>query len=218
MKWFEQHLDLRKDPTRLVKGTQRVISVRLDYLPENTNCIDVLNDDKAYISRYALGRDCHKLMRKHLKHLGDWLTEEISAAWFEYFGFCPILEKHLAKPASMDRQTHIIIIASCWQLVFLGELLTDCPLPLTQTTEQSRCGSCSACLDICPTNAFPEPYQLDATKCISYLTIEHKGFIPEELRAPMGIVCLVVMTVIGLPLEPLCIRWRSGVRPKACAR
>ena len=190
MEWFEQHLELRKDPTRLVEGTQRVISVRLDYLPENTNCLDVLNDaDKAYISRYALGRDYHKLMRKRLKRLGDWLTEEIQPHGFRVFSdSAPILEKHLAEKAGLGWiGKHTLLLsrhAGSW--FFLGELLTDCPLPLTQPTEQPRCGSCTACLDICPTNAFPKPYQLDATKCISYLTIEHKGPIPEELRVPMG--------------------------------
>ena len=190
MEWFEQHLELRKDPTRLVEGTQRVISVRLNYLPENTNCLDVLNDaDKAYISRYALGRDYHKLMRKRLKHLGDWLTEEIQPHGFRVFSdSAPILEKHLAEKAGLGWiGKHTLLLsrhAGSW--FFLGELLTDCPLQLTQSTEQPRCGSCTACLDVCPTNAFPEPYQLDATRCISYLTIEHKGPIPEELRAPMG--------------------------------
>ena len=99
MEWFEQHLELRKDPTRLVEGTQSVISVRLDNLPENTNCLDVLNDaDKAYISRYALGRDYHKLMRKRLKRLGDWLTEEIQPHRFRVFSdSAPVLEKHLPR-------------------------------------------------------------------------------------------------------------------------
>jgi len=190
MEWFERHLDLRKDPTRLVEGTQRIVSVRLDYLPENIECIEILNDpDKAYVSRYALGRDYHKLMRKRLKHLGDWLTDEIQPHGFRVFSdSAPILEKHLAEKAGLGWiGKHTLLLsrnAGSW--FFLGELLTDCPLPLTQKTEQARCGSCTACLDICPTKAFPKPYQLDATQCISYLTIEHKGAIPVELRAPMG--------------------------------
>ena len=190
MEWLERHLDLRKDPTRLVPGTQRVISVRLDYLPENTDCIGILNDpDMAYISRYALGRDYHKLMRKRLKHLGDWFSGEIAPHGFRVFSdSAPLLEKHLAEKAGLGwiGKHTLLLSRSAGSWFFLGELLTDFPLPSTREHEQARCGSCTACLDICPTNAFQAPYQLDATKCISYLTIEHKGPIPEALPEPMG--------------------------------
>ena len=190
MEWFERHLDLRKDPRRLVKGTQRVISVRLDYLPENSRCIEILNDhDKAYISRYALGRDYHKLLRKRLKKLGDWFADEINPHGFRVFtDSAPILEKHLAEKAGLGWiGKHTLLLsryAGSW--FFLGEILTDYPFPLTLAREQPRCGSCTACMDICPTNAFPSPYRLDSKRCISYLTIEHRGPIPEELREPMG--------------------------------
>ena len=190
MEWFERHLDLRKDPTQLVPGTQRVISVRLDYLPESIDCNDILNDpDMAYISRYALGRDYHKLMRKRLKHLGDWFSNEIAPHGFRVFSdSAPLLEKHLAEKAGLGwiGKHTLLLSRSAGSWFFLGELLTDFPLPVSDEHEKGRCGSCTACLDICPTNAFPAPYQLDATKCISYLTIEHKGPIPEALRAPMG--------------------------------
>ena len=161
MEWFERHLHLRKDPSQLVKGTQRIISVRLDYLPENTRCIEILNDhDKAYISRYALGRDYHKLLRKRLKKLGDWITDEITPHGFRVFtDSAPILEKHLAEKAGLGWiGKHTLLLsryAGSW--FFLGEILTDYPFPLTQTREQPRCGSCTACMDICPTNAFPSP-------------------------------------------------------------
>ena len=182
MKWLEQHLDLRKDPTRLVGAHKSDFrSARL--FAENTNCIDILNDpDKAYISRYALGRDYHKLMRKRLRHLGDWLTEKSNLMDFGYFQILRPFSKStsLKKPDSDgSANTHYCYRAGR-AVGFSGELLTDCPLPLTQTTEQSRCGSCTACIDICLTNAFPEPYQLDANKCISYLTIEHKGSIQKN--------------------------------------
>jgi len=190
MEWFERHLELRKDPTRLVEGTKRVISVRLDYLPEHTDCIDILNDpDKVYISRYALGRDYHKLMRKRLKQLGDWFSEEIAPHGFRVFSdSAPILEKHIAEKAGLGwiGKNTLLLSRNAGSWFFLGEILTDYPLDLSKTTEQPRCGSCTACLDICPTQAFPEPYRLDATKCISYLTIEHKGPIPIELRKPIG--------------------------------
>ena len=190
MEWFKRHLNLRKDPRLLVKGTQRIISVRLDYLPENSRCIEILNDqDKAYISRYALGRDYHKLLRKRLKKLGDWFTNEIAPHGFRVFtDSAPILEKHLAEKSGLGwiGKNTLLLSRYAGSWFFLGELLTDFPLPLTKTREYPRCGSCTACLDICPTNAFAAPYRLDSRRCISYLTIEHKGPIPEEFREPMG--------------------------------
>ena len=190
MDWFERNLELRKDPTQLVAGTKRIISVRLDYLPENTDCIKILNDpDKAYVSRYALGRDYHKLMRKRLKQLGDWFSEQIAPHGFRVFSdSAPILEKHLAEKAGLGwiGKHTLLLSRSAGSWFFLGELLTDYPLPISAQAEDSRCGSCSACIDICPTDAFKAPYELDATKCISYLTIEHRGPIPEEFRKPMG--------------------------------
>ena len=190
MDWFARNLELRKDPTQLVAGTQRIISVRLDYLPKNTECIQILNDpNKAYISRYALGRDYHKLMRKRLKHLGDWFSEQIAPHGFRVFSdSAPILEKHLAEKAGLGwiGKHTLLLSRSAGSWFFLGELLTDYPFPISAKSEQSRCGSCSACIDICPTDAFKAPYKLDSTKCISYLTIEHRGPIPEEFRKPMG--------------------------------
>ena len=116
MDWFERNLELRKDPTQLVAGTKRIISVRLDYLPENTDCIEILNDpDKAYVSRYALGRDYHKLMRKRLKQLGDWFSEQIAPHGFRVFSdSAPILEKHLAEKRRIHdvaRVLHVLISA-----------------------------------------------------------------------------------------------------------
>ncbi len=190
MDWFHRHLELRRDPTALQPGTRRVISVALDYLPENTDCIEVLNNpDAAYISRYALGRDYHKLLRKRLKHLADWLGDTVGEHGYRVFtDSAPILEKHLAEKAGLGwiGKHTLLLSRSAGSWFFLGEILTDCPLPLTEHRERPKCGSCTACLDICPTQAFPAPYQLDANRCISYLTIEHAGIIPEEFRAPMG--------------------------------
>jgi len=190
MDWFHRHLELRRDPTALQPGTRRVISVALDYLPENTDCIEVLNNpDAAYISRYALGRDYHKLLRKRLKHLADWLGDTVGEHGYRVFtDSAPILEKHLAEKAGLGwiGKHTLLLSRSAGSWFFLGEILTDCPLPLTEHRERPKCGSCTACLDICPTQAFPAPYQLDANRCISYLTIEHAGVIPEEFRAPMG--------------------------------
>jgi epoxyqueuosine reductase len=190
MQWFEAHQALREDPCALVPNTQRVISVALDYKPDAMDDWTVLNDpDLAYISRYALGRDYHKLFRKRLAQLSTWLNETITPHGYRVFSdSAPILEKHLAEKAGLGWiGKHTLLLSrdgGSW--FFLGEILTDCPLPVTEVTESPRCGSCTACLDICPTNAFVAPYQLDARKCISYLTIEHEGPIPEPLRAPMG--------------------------------
>ena len=190
MDWLEKNLALRKDPKQLFHGTKRIISVRLDYLPENTRYVQILNDkDKAYISRYALGRDYHKLLRKRLKKLGDWFSQEIAPHGFRVFAdSAPILEKHLAEKAGLGwiGKHTLLLSKDSGSWFFLGEILTDYPLPIHEIREQPRCGSCTACMDICPTDAFPEPYRLDSRRCISYLTIEHKGPIPEELRRPMG--------------------------------
>lgn len=190
MEWFHRHKALRKDPNLLHPGTQRVISVALDYLPENVECIEILNEpDLAYISRYALGRDYHKLLRKRLKSLAEWLTDAVGPHGFRVFAdSAPLLEKHLAEKAGLGwiGKHTLLLSRSAGSWFFLGEILTDCPLPITAVAETPRCGSCTACLDICPTDAFPAPFQLDSNRCISYLTIEHQGVIPEALRAPMG--------------------------------
>lgn len=190
MQWMQTHQGLREDPRALQPNTERVISVALDYKPEAMDDWAVLNDPNlAYISRYALGRDYHKLFRKRLNQLSSWLAETIAPHGYRVFSdSAPILEKHLAEKAGLGWiGKHTLLLSregGSW--FFLGEILTDCPLPLTEITESARCGSCTACLDVCPTNAFVAPYRLDASRCISYLTIEHKGPIPEALRAPMG--------------------------------
>ncbi len=179
----------RCHPEQLVPGTQRIISVRMDYLPADPRCHEVLNNPElAYVSRYALGRDYHKLIRRRLQQLADKIAEV--AGPFGYRAFvdsAPVLEKAVASQAGLGWiGKHTVVInrqAGSW--FFLGELFTDLPLPI-DTPVSSHCGSCQACIDICPTKAILAPYQLDAGKCISYLTIEHRGAIPVELRRPIG--------------------------------
>lgn len=194
MNWLAAHGNKRSRPEELVPGTLRVISVRMNYLPGDTQQIKVLKEPtKAYISRYALGRDYHKLIRKRLAQLGrkieDALPEALKTGEQRPFvDSAPVMERPLAAKAGLGwTGKHTLILnsdAGSW--FFLGELFTYLPLPLDESEQPNRCGDCRACLQICPTDAFPQPYTLDARRCISYLTIENKGPIPEEFREPMG--------------------------------
>ena len=190
MEYMARHGRKRTRPAELEPGTLRVISLRMDYQPEEQAAPDKLltQAEIAYISRYALGRDYHKLMRQRLKKLA--LRIETVTGPFQYRVFvdsAPVMEKPLAEKAGLGwvgKHTNLINRkAGSW--FFLGEIYTDLPLTTDQQTS-SHCGSCNACIDICPTKAIVSPYNLDARLCISYLTIELHGEIPEPLRAMIG--------------------------------
>jgi len=189
MDYMSRHGHKRTRPARLLPGTLRIISVRMDYLPPATDPELVLsNPGLAYISRYALGRDYHKLMRKRLQRLAKKIEGQVGPFQYRVFtDSAPVMEKPLARNAGLGWQgKHTNLInkqTGSW--FFLGELYTDVALPMDKPAED-HCGSCSACIDICPTRAIIAPYQLDARLCISYLTIEHHGAIPQELRPLMG--------------------------------
>ena len=191
MQWMSEHGEKRYHPDQLLPGTQRVISVRMDYLPDDSNMIAVLKDEnKAYISRYALGRDYHKLIRNRLKTLAKEIEHAVPNSIIQrpFVDSAPVMEKPLAEKAGhgwVGKHT-LVINSQAGSWFFLGEIYTSLPLPIDQSTEQDQCGDCKACLKVCPTDAFPAPYVLDARRCISYLTIELKGSIPEEFREPMG--------------------------------
>jgi epoxyqueuosine reductase len=189
MDYLHRHGSKRWRPAELVPGTLRVISVRMDYLPANDAPLEQLQDPAAaFISRYALGRDYHKLMRKRLQKLAKKIEQEIGSFGYRVFvDSAPVMEKPLAVKAGLGWQgKHTNLVnrdAGSW--FFLGELYTDLPLPTDKPVED-HCGRCSACLDRCPTRAIVEPYLVDARRCISYLTIEHSGPIPPELRPLLG--------------------------------
>jgi len=191
MAWLAEHGDKRWRPDKLLPETVRVITARMDYLPADSGLVKTLrNPDKAYISRYALGRDYHKLIRKRLAKLADKIDACVPGAVIQrpFVDSAPVLEKPLAEKAGlgwMGKNT-LILNSEAGSWFFLGEIYTSLPLPQDQSKQDNQCGNCSACLSICPTNAFPKPYVLDARRCISYLTIEHKGVIAEELRPLMG--------------------------------
>ena len=190
MAYMASHGSMRSRPDELVPGTVRVISVRMDYLPEDTQMAQVLaQPEKAYISRYALGRDYHKLIRKRLQTLAEKITAVIGPFGYRAFvDSAPVLEKPLARKAGlgwMGKNT-LILNSKAGSWFFLGELLVDIPLPVDEPNDRDHCGSCTACLEVCPTQAFVGERVLDARRCISYLTIELKGSIPEELRPLMG--------------------------------
>lgn len=191
MGFLAEHFEKRIDPTLLVPGTTRVIMLRMDYLPSDIRTLDVLaNPNKAYVARYALGRDYHKLIRKRIKHLGEWLSDqcEEQVKFRPFVDSAPVLERPLAKDAGLGwiGKHTLLLNRSAGSWFFLGSLFTNIALPLDEPLKDTHCGSCTACLDVCPTQAFPTPYTLDARRCISYLTIEFKGSIPLELRPLMG--------------------------------
>lgn len=190
MEYLANHSDLRFSPASLHSGTQRVISLNMAYLPESVETVKRLQTkDKGYVARYALGRDYHKLIRKRLTQLAKKIELAVGEHGYRAFvDSAPILERQIAEQAGMGwiGKNTLLLSPKAGSWFLLGEVFTNLPLPVDKPTAKRHCGSCSACLDKCPTNAFVEPWVLDASKCISYLTIEYDGVIPEELRSKMG--------------------------------
>ena len=190
MRYMHRHGTKRSRPEELVPGTLRVISARMDYLPQaQDGALPLLDhDSKAYISRYALGRDYHKVLRMRLRALARRIEERVGEFGYRVFvDSAPVLEKALAEKAGLGwigKHTNLID-RDFGSWFFLGELYTDLPLPVDEP-EVSHCGSCRACIDVCPTDAIVGPYKLDARRCISYLTIELKESIPVEFREAIG--------------------------------
>ena len=190
MDYMARHGARRARPAELVPGTMTVITARLNYLPPAARASDVVLADptKAFVARYALGRDYHKVLRAKLERLAGKIRDDTGAFGYRVFtDSAPVLEVALAAKSGLGwRGKHTLLLtrdAGSW--FFLGEIYTSLPLPETPP-QTAHCGSCTACIDICPTHAIVGPYELDARRCISYLTIEHVGSIPEELRPLMG--------------------------------
>jgi epoxyqueuosine reductase len=190
MDYMANHGSKRSRPAELIPGTCRVLSLRMDYLADDTKPMQILESpDKAYISRYTLGRDYHKLVRKRLATLARRIEAEAGGGNYRAFvDSAPVLERAIAERAGLGwiAKNTMLINENAGSWFFLGEIYTDLPLPADEPQTSKHCGSCTACLDICPTQAFTGPFQLDARRCISYLTIEHKGSIDPELRPLMG--------------------------------
>ena len=211
MSYMQRHGVRRSRPELLVEGTVRVISVRMDYLPNGQDEAQDLLDHKsrAYISRYALGRDYHKVLRGRLQRLATQIEEHIGAFGYRVFvDSAPVLEKALAEKAGIGwigKHTNLLNKkAGSW--FFLGELYTDLPLPV-DAAATAHCGTCRACIDVCPTQAIVAPYKLDARRCISYLTIELRGSIPVEFRKPIG------NRIYGCDDCQLCCPWNKFAEP-----
>ena len=191
MDYMRRDLHLREHPTRLRPGTLSVISVRMDYQPKAESACAVLRDGtKAYVSRYALGRDYHKLMRSRLKKLAGRIEQKIGKHGYRVLAdSAPALEKALARDARLGwiGKNSLLLHRKAGSWFFLGEIYTDLHLPPDEGPRpRNHCGSCSACLDVCPTRAIVAPYKVDARRCISYLTIENHGPIPVEFRKAIG--------------------------------
>jgi epoxyqueuosine reductase len=190
MRYFDRHGATRARPAELVPGTVRVICARLDYVaPEARDSREVLDDARmAFVSRYALGRDYHKVLRSRLQQLAQRISSEIGGFGYRVFtDSAPVMEVELAAKAGLGwRGKHTLLLhREAGSYFFLGEIYTDLPLPVDRA-QSEHCGTCTRCLEVCPTAAIVAPYRLDARRCISYLTIEHPGAIPEELRPLMG--------------------------------
>ena len=191
MEFMRRDLHLREHPAQLRPGTLSVISTRLDYRPHAESAERLLKDSgRAYISRYTLGRDYHRLMRARLLKLGKKIEEVVGPHGYRVLtDSAPALEKALARNARLGwiGKNTLLLNQDAGSWFFLGEIYTDLALPVSESgLAENRCGKCNACIRICPTQAFVAPYQLDARRCISYLTIEHHGAIPVELRPLMG--------------------------------
>ncbi len=190
MDYMAKHGVKRSRPAELIPGTLRVISVRMDYTPPTAkDSWQVLEDgSRAFISRYALGRDYHKVLRARLEKLAQKIRAETEKLNYRVFtDSAPVMEVELARKASLGwRGKHTLLLSrEHGSLFFLGEIYTDLPLPVDEA-QSEHCGNCTECIKVCPTQAIVAPYQLDARRCISYLTIELKGSIPLEFRPLIG--------------------------------
>lgn len=195
MAYMGDHGKMRSRPTELVPGVTRVISLRMDYLPAGTEPLTQLQSPAdAYVARYALGRDYHKVIRRRLVKLWKQITDYLLEHGIDHHrarvftDSAPVLEKALAEKAGLGwiGKNTLLLNQTAGSFFFLAEIFTDLPLALNKPATSNHCGSCTRCLDVCPTAAIVAPYQLDARRCIAYLTIEHRGSIPVEFRAPMG--------------------------------
>ena len=210
MEYMRRHGRKRTRPGELVDGTVRVISARMDYWPRGSrDARSVLADSRrGYIARYALGRDYHRVLRSRLARLARAIEKRAGARGFRAFvDSAPVLEKALARDAGLGwigKHTNLLDRDGSWFL--LGELYTDLPLP-PDAPVTDHCGSCRACIDVCPTQAIVAPYELDARRCISYLTIELRGSIPEPLRHAIG------NRVFGCDDCQLFCPWNKFARP-----
>lgn len=189
MDWMARHGDMRSRPRELMPGTVRAVSVGLDYGQDEEDAWRTLEDGRrAYVARYALGRDYHKLMRNRLQKLAERIAAEIGPFGHRVFvDSAPVLERALARDAGLGWiGKHTCLIdkdGGSW--FFLGEIYIDLPLPIDPPAT-AHCGTCVRCIDVCPTQAIVAPHRLDARRCISYLTIEHEGSIDEALRPGIG--------------------------------
>jgi epoxyqueuosine reductase len=188
MIWMEETADRRASPAGLWPDVRSVISLGMSYAPAGDPLALADRPDLGRISVYAQGADYHDVVKKALKALARWLVAEAGCELKVFVDTAPVMEKPLAEAAGLGWQgKHTNLVSrrdGSW--LFLGAIYTTLKLEETPEPHAVHCGSCRACLDICPTNAFPAPYRLDARRCISYLTIEHKGPIPEEYRAAIG--------------------------------
>lgn len=199
MNYMSERAHLRANPAELQPGTIRVITARMDYLPDNTEirqAIDwrdmemakVENPTQAVVAMYARGRDYHKVLRQRLQTLAEEIQKKVGSLGYRVFvDSGPVMEVELAQKSGLGwRGKHTLLLnREAGSMFFLGEILVDVPFPVDEPIT-SHCGECAACINICPTGAITAPYQLDARRCISYLTIEHKGSIPLEIRPLMG--------------------------------
>ena len=187
MTWMEETRERRRHPRAMWDGARSAVVVGMNYGPRQDPMAGLAHKDRAVISCYAQGKDYHDLLKKRLKQLARTFSEETGAEVKVFVDTAPLMEKPLAEAAGLGWQgKHTNLVSQdlgSW--LFLGVMLTSAQLE-PDASGGDHCGSCRACLDICPTDAFPAPYKLDARRCISYLTIEHKGPIPEQFRAAMG--------------------------------
>ena len=187
MDWMEARRNLREDPRRLMPSLKSILVLGMNYGPDTNPLPELEKRQKGVISVYARGEDYHKIIKKKMKRLGHFMECRFGAEVKSFVDTAPIMEKPLAQAAGLGWQgKHTNLVArdfGSW--MFLGVLLSDMALPLSKP-HGDHCGTCRACLDICPTNAFPKPFQIDARRCISYLTIEYKGVLPKAFRKAMG--------------------------------
>jgi epoxyqueuosine reductase len=211
MHYMARHGTRRARPAELIPGTLRVITARLDYLPPRAKppAAVLADPHRAYVARYVLGRDYHKVLRNKLARLARRIADAVGPFRYRVFtDSAPVLEVALAAKSGLGwRGKHTLLLTrEAGSFFFLGEIYTDLPLPVTAPTSE-HCGSCRSCIDACPTGAIVAPYELDARRCISYLTIELKGSIPEELRPLIG------NRVYGCDDCQLVCPWNKYARP-----